>query len=81
MSTDDILTTIDAEIRKLQRMRDFAVLVLTDEATEDGRPGRPVSTGATANRKRKSGLTPEGRKRIAAAVKARWAAQKNKAAK
>jgi hypothetical protein len=54
MSTNDILTVIDAEILKLQRVRDFAVLVLIDEATDDARTGRPKSTVSTAEPRKKN---------------------------
>jgi hypothetical protein len=66
-----ILAELDAEISRLQQ----AKALLTGETVKRS-PGRPKSTTA----KKKRNLTPEGRARIAAAVKARWAKQK-KAAK
>jgi hypothetical protein len=69
----DILALIDAEIASLQCAR--ALIAAAGAATAKRGPGRPKGTG-----KKKRNLTPEGRARIAAAVKARWARQK-KAAK
>ena len=43
------------------------------------RPGRPPGGSARAP-KRRGGITPAGRKRLAAAMKARWAARKAKSA-
>jgi 3-hydroxymyristoyl/3-hydroxydecanoyl-(acyl carrier protein) dehydratase len=68
MSFPDILTLIDAEIAQLQSAR----AILTG-AQPKPKLGRPVGTG---KKKKKRNLTPEGRARIAAAVKARWARQK-----
>ncbi len=63
MNMNEILAEIDAEIAVLEKARDL----LRDW---------PVSTIPKAKRKRKRNLTPEGRRRIAEAVKRRWAAQK-----
>jgi hypothetical protein len=78
MSIDDILTLMDAEIATLQQAR----AVLAGAAAKKG-PGRPEPTAVSTvkpKKRKKRNLSPEGRARIAAAVKARWAAQK-KAAK
>ena len=78
MNTTDILTLIDAEIATLQQAR----AMVSGEVAKKG-PGRPKSTAVstvTPRKKKKRNLSPEGRARIAAAVKARWAKQK-KAAK
>jgi hypothetical protein len=72
MSTANIINLIDAEIAQLQQAR-----TLIGGPQIKPKPGRPVGTG---KKKKKRNLTPEGRARIAAAVKARWARQK-KAAK
>ena len=76
----DILAAIDAEIAALQQARAFIVGAGATSTAKRG-PGRPPK-GSTAAPKpvKKRNLTPEGRARIAAAVKARWAKQK-KAAK
>jgi hypothetical protein len=80
MNTADILKHIDAEIATLKQVR--ALLSGTVAETEKRKPGRPKSTpvssvAPTANKKRN--LSPEGRARIVAAVKARWAAKKKAA--
>jgi len=73
MSLSDILSLIDAEIGQLQQAR-----ALIAGAGKRG-PGRPKSAVAPVT-KQKRKMSPEGRARIVAAVKARWAA-KRKAAK
>ena len=75
----DILALIDAEIASLQQAR---ALIAGAAATIVKRgPGRPPKgTIVPAKPAKKRNLSPEGRARIAAAVKARWAKQK-KAAK
>ena len=76
MSTT-IINLIDAEIARLQQAR-----AAITGAVAKKRPGRPksVSTPTATKPKQKRGLSPEGRARIVAALKARWAAKK-KAAK
>jgi hypothetical protein len=80
-----IIAEIDAQISKLQQAR--ALLAGTPApAARNGR-GRPKGTKKTAAaaapaapaRKRK--LSPEGRKRIADAMKKRWAERRKQAAK
>jgi hypothetical protein len=71
MSVTDILSQIDAEIASLQQAR----AALTGTATKK-KPGRPLGTG-----KKKRKMSPEGRARLVAAVKARWAKQKKATAK
>lgn len=89
MDVRKIVAEIDAKIASLQQAR--TVLMELDESTVISKPrrGRPKgSTNAakTASVKsakpaaRKSNLSPEGRKRIADAMKRRWAARR-KAAK
>jgi hypothetical protein len=64
-----IVAEIDAQILKLQQAR--ALLAGAADSTRPG-PGRPK--GSTAKpAKRKRNLSPEGRKRIADAMKKRWA--------
>lgn len=67
----NIIAEIDAEIASLQRAR----ALLAGAATTTRRPGRPKGT-SKGTAKKKRNLSPEGRARIAAAVKARWAKQK-----
>jgi hypothetical protein len=79
-----IIVEIDAQISKLQQAR--ALLAgTTAPAARSGR-GRPKGsknavsgTSATTPRKRK--LSPEGRKRIADAMKKRWAERRKQNAK
>lgn len=73
MGINQILAELDAEIGRLQQ----AKALLGGETVKRG-PGRPKGSSSTTKKKRN--LSPEGRARIAAAVKARWARQK-KAAK
>ena len=84
MGVSEILAQIDHEIAQLERAR--ALLTGHAESTLKKRPGRPKKSVASVQRaigkaaKKKRNLSPEGRARIAEAVKRRWAAQK-KAAK
>jgi hypothetical protein len=78
-----IIAEIDAQISLLQKAREL----LSGTAVKTGkRPGRPKGSKnskpaapAAAPRKRK--LSPEGRKRIAEAMKRRWAERRKQAAK
>jgi len=67
----DILVEIDAEISRLQQAR----ALLGGEATP--KHGHDKRKSVSAPKKRK--LTPEGRKRIADAMKRRWAERKKQA--
>jgi hypothetical protein len=70
-----ILDEIDAQISKLQQAR----ALLAGTSAPAGR-GRPKGSSATAApRKRK--LSAEGRKRIAEAMKKRWAERRKQNAK
>jgi hypothetical protein len=72
---ESILSELDAEIARLQQAKDL----LAGETVKRG-PGRRKSGSAPKPKKKERNMSPEGRARIAAAVKARWAKQK-KAAK
>jgi hypothetical protein len=77
-----IIAEIDAQISKLQQAREL--LSGSVAKTSKKGPGRPKGSknsksAATAPRKRK--LSPEGRKRIADAMKRRWAERRKQAAK
>ena len=91
MGVSEILATIDHEIAQLQRAR--ALLVGGAELAPKKKRGRPrkvvvapkkaaaaVVAAAKPAKKAKRNLSPEGRKRIAEAVKRRWEAQKKAAA-
>jgi hypothetical protein len=67
-----IIAEIDAQISKLQQARALLAGGSVPAArTGRGRPKGSKNTAAAAPRKRK--LSPEGRKRIADAMKKRWA--------
>jgi len=81
MDVSKIVAEIDAKIASLQQAR--AVLVDLDETSAAAkRRGRPKGSTSAAKTvaakpvKRKRNLTPEGRKRIADAMKRRWAARR-----
>jgi hypothetical protein len=82
MGALEILSAIDYEIAQLQKAR----AVLIGSATAKKAAGAPKKAAAVAPvkakpAKKKRKLTPEGRRRIAEAVKKRWAAQKAAAGK
>jgi hypothetical protein len=62
---ENILKSIDAEIARLQQARGLLV-----------KAGTAPKKAAKKAAKKKRILSPEGRARIVAALKARWAAQK-----
>lgn len=74
MDVSRILSEIDAEISRLQQAR-AALTGISSSGTVAPRRGRPKGsvnkTTAKSGSKRK--LSPEGRKRIADAMKRRWA--------
>jgi hypothetical protein len=71
MGVSDILAQIDREIAQLQQAR----ALLNGASSKTHRVARTSKKAA----KRKRNLTPEGRKRIAEAVKRRWANQRKAA--
>jgi len=74
-----IIAEIDAQISKLQQAR---ALLSDSSVNASKRPGRPKgSKNAKAATPRKRKLSPEGRKRIADAMKRRWAERRKTAAK
>src|SRR5579875_3238500 len=76
MDVSRILSEIDAEIARLQQARTALTAIAgTGTVAVAPRRGRPKgSTNKnTAKPGRKRNLTPEGRKRIAEAMKRRWA--------
>ena len=86
MAISDILASIDREIAQLQQAR--ALLSGGTPQASKKKAGRPkkgaaavVPTTAKPAKKKMMNISPEGRKRIAEAVKKRWAAQKAAAAK
>jgi len=75
MSVNDILTFIDAEIATLQQAR---AVIAGAGKRGTGRPESAV-VSVVAKPKQKRKMSPEGRARIVAAVKARWAAKRKAA--
>ena len=71
MEVSRIIAEIDAQILKLQQARDL----LAGAAAKTGRPGpgRPKGSVKAKATRRQRKLSPEGRKRIADAMKKRWA--------
>ena len=85
MGLSDILASIDGEIAQLQQAR--AVLSGSVSPLVKRKPGRPkklatktVEIPVRLAKKKRRNISPEGRKRIAEAVKRRWASQKKAAA-
>ena len=87
MAIKDVLALLDSEIATLKEARQLLKADSAGNAAprKVGRPRKAenallTSVTTTAKTKKKRNLSPEGRARIAEAVKRRWAAQK-KAAK
>ena len=89
MNTSDIVLAIDAEIAQLQKVK--ALLTGTDLTTKR-KPGRPAAAGARnkttsfnpvefAKKPKRRTMGAEGRAKIAAAQKTRWAKSKKAAKK
>ncbi|WP_263354290.1 hypothetical protein [Acidicapsa acidisoli] len=82
MQLSKILAEIDIEIARLEQAR----TLLSGEASPTVKKTRKTKSAAlepdsTVKRKKKRNLSPEGRKRIAEAVRRRWELQKKAAAK
>jgi hypothetical protein len=90
MAISDVLASIDQDIARLQQAR--ALLAGGSAPAAKKAVGRPKKVAAAVAKKaaavvvakpakkKKRNLSPEGRKRIAEAVKRRWEAQKKAAA-
>jgi len=79
LALSGMLVELDEEIERLKQVRS---LLNGGTVTKRG-PGRPrvVAPVEKLARKKKRHMTPEGRARIAAAQKARWAKRKKAAGK
>jgi hypothetical protein len=83
VKVDEILAGIDQEIARLQQARNL----LAGDQPRRGRPKgstsakKAVKTTAAKSTGRKRRLSAEGRKRIAEAMRKRWAERKKAAAK
>jgi hypothetical protein len=71
MDTRRIIADIDTEISKLHQVR----ALLSSVAIKKG-PGRPKSTEPQVTKPKKRTMSAEGRTKIAAAQKGRWATAK-----
>ena len=82
MQLSKILAEIDLEISRLEQARTL-LAGENGSAVKKTRKAQSVIVGAEApvKRKKKRNLSPEGRKRIAEAVRRRWELQKKAAAK
>jgi len=80
MQLSQILAEIDLEISRLEQAR----TILAGEgspAAKKTRKAKSAAAEAPVKRKKKRNLSPEGRKRIAEAVRRRWELQKKAASK
>ena len=76
MALTNILAEIDQEIARLHHAKSL-IAALAAPAVRRGRPQKDAQAAPSAKpAKKKRNLSPEGRARIAEAVKRRWAAQK-----
>ena len=75
MGVSEILAQIDHEIAQLQHAR----TLLAGKAVSAPKKAAAAPAAKKSARKKKRNLSPEGRKRIAEAVKRRWAEQKKAA--
>jgi hypothetical protein len=80
MQTKDLLKAIDEEIVKLEQARAL-LMSSTDSEPAAKRRGRPKGSVNRAAKTTKRTMSAEGKARIAAAQKKRWAAQKRAATK
>jgi hypothetical protein len=72
VNTQEILTALDAEIARLQHAR--SLITASAEPKRRGRPAKSAPSAVPAANRRR--LSPEARKKIAAAQKKRWAKQR-----
>ncbi len=79
MEVSRIIAEIDAQISKLRQARELLSGTATTAGKGPGRPKGSKNVKAAAPQKRK--LSPEGRKRIADAMKKRWAERRKSLAK
>jgi hypothetical protein len=77
MQLSKILAEIDIEISRLEQAR---ALLAGDSSSAKTRT-RSIEADSSVKRKKKRNLSPEGRKRIAEAVRRRWELQKKSASK
>lgn len=80
MEVSRIIAEIDAQIAKLRQARELlaGTIATTAQGTSRPKSSRSAKSGNGSGKRR---LTPEGRKRIADAMKRRWAERRKMAAK
>jgi len=76
MDTNDIIKQLTEERDRI----DAVIILLSGTTTSVGR-GRPKGSKNAKASKKRGGLSPEGRKRIADAMKRRWAERRKQAKK
>jgi hypothetical protein len=83
MEVSRIIAEIDAQISKLQQARELLAGTTSKAGKGPGRPkgSKNAKAAASTSAPRKRKLSPEGRKRIAEAMKRRWAERRKQAAK
>jgi hypothetical protein len=81
MEVNRIIAEIDAQISKLQQARELLSGVPAKAHKGPGRPKGSKNAKTPAKKSTKRKLSPEGRKRIAEAMKRRWAERRKLAAK
>jgi hypothetical protein len=83
MQLSKILAEIDLEISRLEQARTLLAGESAPPTVKKTRKAKSVeaTTEAPLKRKKKRNLSPEGRKRIAEAVRRRWELQKKAASK
>ena len=79
MEVSRMIAEINAEISRLEQARELLSGTTAKAGKGPGRPKGSKNAKAAAPSKRK--LSPEGRKRIADAMKKRWAERRKAAAK
>jgi hypothetical protein len=80
MTTEEILSHIDAEISRLTEARDLIAGAATTKVARSPRKSGLAAPKPRAVRAKRI-ISPEGRARIAAAQKLRWSKQKRAKAK
>ena len=74
MTTEGIIESIQAEIARLEQVR----TLLSGRTPSSAKRGRPFGSTTPATAKPRRKMSAEGRARIAAAQRARWANTKRK---
>lgn len=77
MQVNQILSEIDSEIERLQQARNILAGTTGTRGRKRGPSAAPKPAKKRGGKRR---LSPEGRKRISEALKARWAERKKRAA-